>query len=307
MSNKVCILMSTYNGERYLIEQLQSIAQQKNVFITMLIRDDNSQDDTRKILTAWQENICNINTIGKVSLLFQENVGPARSFMKLIELAPEAEYYALADQDDVWDSDKLESAVTFLEQGDKNMPALYFCQTQLVDEKLNLLPTCRIEPKCTFYESLIVHYATGCTFVFNRALLDLARQYKPEYISMHDLWLYHLCLTIGGNIYFDSVPHIKYRQHSSNVIGLSGGWKKSLKLRWQRTINKECERSNTVIELYKGFKDQIKPEYLPTVKRIVNYKHSISDMLWLLFCRRLWCNNWRTNLSMRIALLLHTY
>lgn len=299
---KICVLMSTYNGEKYLTEQLESIEHQNVENLSIMIRDDGSVDGTNNLLSKWRKKTrlnCNI--------LFQENIGPARSFMQLVEQAPEADYYAMADQDDVWEKDKLKSAIDYLERGDKNIPTLYFSQVQLVDEKLNPLPTTKISPLCTFYESLIAHYATGCTFVFNRALLELARQYKPEYVSMHDLWLYHVCLAVGGYIYFDPIPHIKYRQHRHNVIGLSSDWKKSLRLRWLRTINKDCERSNTIIELYKGYKNLIKPEYLPVIKKIVNYKNSIVDLIGLLFYSRLDCGDWKTNISMRIALLLHTY
>lgn len=298
--------MSTYNGEKYLAEQLKSIDQQEGVVMSVMIRDDGSKDHTLSILSSWKEEMQK-TIVGGVILLSQENVGPARSFMHLIKQAPEADYYAFCDQDDVWEKDKLASAIAYLEKGDNDIPALYFGQVQLVDEHLNPLPTAKINPKCTFYEGLIAHYATGCTFVFNRALLELVRQYNPEYISMHDLWLYHLCLAVGGNVYFDPTPHIKYRQHSHNVIGLSGGWKKALRQRWQRTIKKDCERSNTIIELYKGYKDKIKPEYLPVVKHIVSYRHSVKDLLWLLFYRRLRCDNWHVNITMRIALLLHTY
>lgn len=299
---KVCILMSAYNGEKYLEEQLNSIEQQDIENLSILIRDDGSKDRTKDLLCNWKDK-----THIDCELLFQENIRPAQSFMKLLEQAPDSDFYAFADQDDIWEKNKLSCAINHLNRGDSNIPALYFCQVQLVDENLNPLPTVKINPLCTFYEGLIAHYATGCTFVFNRALLELARQYKPEYISMHDLWLYHLCLAVGGIIYFDPTPHIKYRQHNNNVIGLSGGWKKSFRQRWLRTLNKDCERSKTIIELYKGYKDQINPEYLPVIRHIINYKNSIMDLLWLLFYSRLRCGDWKTNVTMRIALLLHTY
>ncbi len=298
--SKVLVLMSTYNGERYIEEQLQSITNLQDVEFDIFVRDDGSKDHTHKILNSWQDN-------SKLKWYTGENLKSAKSFMDLLMKAPSTDYYAFADQDDVWEEDKLYSAVLLLEQSPCDVPALYFSQTQLVDENLNSIETKKIKPECTFYESLMVNYATGCTFVFNHKLLELVRKYSPEYLSMHDYWLYHLCLAVGGNIYFDPVSHIKYRQHSNNVIGLSKGWKQSQKLRWKRTVEKECERSNTIIELYKGYKKEIKPEYLPVIKSIVNYKHSIKDLVYLIFNRRLLCRNWRTNLSMRIALLLHTY
>ena len=124
---------------------------------------------------------------------------------------------------------------------------------------------------------------------------------------MHDVWLYKLCLSVGGDVYFDPESHIKYRQHSKNVIGLSGGIWKGLKQKYKRTLNRECERSNTFKELYAGYKDMIQPEYLPIVKHICKYKNSPLSMLMLIFNHRIRCDDWKTSLSMRIALLLHTY
>ena len=94
--NKILILMSTYNGEKYLSEQLNSLLLQENVNIKILIRDDGSTDNTHKILNFYSSNYPNI------SWYTGENKGPALSFMDLLFNAPESDYYAFCDQDDVW-------------------------------------------------------------------------------------------------------------------------------------------------------------------------------------------------------------
>lgn len=297
----VCILLSTYNGSKYIKEQLASISIQKGVDWMLCVRDDGSSDNTMEILTTQMEG--NNYKI----LTSSDNLKPAKSFFTLMMEAPEADYYALCDQDDVWDDLKLLSAIDKLQETPKDKPALYFSQTTIVDENLQPLPTKTIHPLCTFYESLIINQATGCTFVFNKKLLELARKYNPQFLWMHDVWLYKLCISIGGDVYFDPVSHIKYRQHKNNVIGLSGGKWKGLKQKYKRTQNKECERSNTFKELYAGYKDMLLPEYLPIIEQICNYKHSPLSLLKLIFNSRIRCNDWKANLSMRIALLLHTY
>lgn len=298
--NKVMILLSTYNGERFLEAQLQSLVNQQGVEVNIFVRDDGSNDSTIEILNRWQQR-------GSLRWYTGENLRPAKSFMNLIKNAPDADYYAFCDQDDVWMPDKLSSAIAKLKEFQEEIPTLYFSQTTLVNEKLQPLPTPKIHPLCTFYESLILNYATGCTFVFNKRLLEFARVYEPSFLWMHDVWLYKLCISIGGKVYFDPVSHIKYRQHNKNVIGLSGSWKKKLKLKYLRSFNKECERSNTFKELYSGYHEYILSEFKPVIKHICCYKHSFLSMLSLIFNHRIRCKKWQTNLSMRIALLLHTY
>ena len=121
---KVQVLLSAYNGEKYIQEQIDSILNQSNVEVSLLIRNDGSTDDTRKILDSQStQNIKCIN---------DKNIGLVRSFVELINQADEAEYYAFSDQDDVWDNDKLCSAISMLEDY-KNMPAVYSSNARLVD------------------------------------------------------------------------------------------------------------------------------------------------------------------------------
>ena len=162
---KVTILMSTYNGETYLDEQLESIEAQKDVQTKILVRDDGSTDRTCDILDRWQQ---------KANLKWYrgENIGPARSFMDLLRQAGDSCYYAFSDQDDYWLSDKLKVAVDKLESYESR-PALYFCQTELVDKNLNRVSSVIIHPRLTFGESLVYQFIGGCTMVMNQALRDI--------------------------------------------------------------------------------------------------------------------------------------
>lgn len=249
---KVLVLLSTYNGDKYLEEQIQSLLKQKGVDVDILVRDDGSNDNTRLILNSYQKQ-------GVLKWYTGDNLKPARSFMDLMQNAGSYPYYAFCDQDDVWLEDKLVSAVESLKHHSKE-PSLYFSQTQLVDENLRELSTEKLSPLCSFSESMIESIATGCTFVINKKMKELTDIYNPSYISMHDYWLYRLNIAVKGFIYYDPIPHILYRQHSNNVIGLNKDRYLGVKRRIKRIVYKERQRSKTAEELLKGYSKYISKE-----------------------------------------------
>ena len=104
----VCVLMSTYNGEQFIREQLESICSQNGVNVTLLIRDDGSKDNTLSILKSFEEKIpMRVITDG-------ENLGPGNSFMELVYQAGDFDFYAFSDQDDIWKNNKLERFSIFI-------------------------------------------------------------------------------------------------------------------------------------------------------------------------------------------------
>ena len=153
--------MSTYNGAKYLEQQLQSLFNQQGVNFKILVRDDGSTDETIDILNKWQDK-------NKLCWYSGINLGPALSFLDLLKEAPDSDFYAFCDQDDIWLPNKLRVAVESLK--DKITPSLYFSQTQLVDESLNILPTKKINPLCVLEEGAVSNYVTGCTVVINNRL-----------------------------------------------------------------------------------------------------------------------------------------
>ena len=149
------ILMATYNGEKYLKEQIESLLNQKNVKISILVRDDCSTDNTQKILEEYQQK-------GLLKWYTGEKLKAAFGFIDLINNASEAEYYAFCDQDDVWDNDKLDIAIKKLEKFDSQLPALYYCGQRLVDENLNFIST--------FISSFSTIFAT---LLFNKISINI--------------------------------------------------------------------------------------------------------------------------------------
>ena len=214
---KITILLSTYNGEKYLREQLDSLFALSNIKdIDILVRDDGSSDSTLKILDEYKEKYSNL------SYYQGENKKPAKSFWELLNKAPVSEFYAFCDQDDVWDKDKLEIAINELKKRDLNKPLLYISDVRIVDQDLNLKSDTMVSKDIdiSYPMSLFNNIAPGCTFVFNDKLRELAVKYDVEknYINIHD-WLLYMIATCFGEVVFDKSAHMSYRQHGDNSIG----------------------------------------------------------------------------------------
>ncbi len=297
---KVTILLSSYNGENYLEEQLESIVAQKDVLTSILVRDDGSTDGTCDILDRWQQ---------KTDLRWYrgENIGPARSFMDLLRQASDSCYYAFSDQDDYWLSDKLKVAVDKLESYEKR-PALYFCQTELVDKNLNRVNSVIIHPRLTFGESLVYQFIGGCTMVMNRALRDVILMYDPQYLSMHDVWIYDVAQAIGAHVVFDHIPHILYRQHGGNVTGQSTSVMTEWKHRTGRIIKRELHsRSRLAQEIRTGFFDVMPEDNRCVLSDFIAGKSHLIQRLRLLKDHRFLCSDRKTWHNFQIAVLMNIY
>lgn len=211
----VQILMSTYNGEKYIRTQLDSILEQDYRNMGILIRDDGSADATREIIKEYAEKYSNITWYAG------KNIGVQKSFFDLITKADlEKDYYAFADQDDKWLPGKISRAVSILERYSKDVPVLYCSDKIIVDEELRPLKVTvsRIMKKPSFGNALVQDMCTGCTAVMNRTLLSLLRNQIPDYVIMHDWWFY-LTAACFGMVYYDKESYILYRQHGNNTSG----------------------------------------------------------------------------------------
>lgn len=297
---KVTILLSSFNGEAYLEEQLGSIVAQKDVQTTILVRDDGSSDRTCDILSQWQQK-------ADLSWYRGENIGPARSFMDLLRQAGDSCYYAFSDQDDYWLSDKLKAAVDKLELYEKR-PALYFCQTELVDKNLNRVNSVVIHPRLTFGEALVYQFVGGCTMVMNRALRDIILKYDPQYLSMHDVWIYDVAQAIGAHVVFDHIPHILYRQHGGNVTGQSTSVMTEWKHRTGRLVKRDLHsRSKVAQEIQKGYFSMMPEENRSILTDFIEAKTHLKQRLKLLRDRRFRCGDRETYHHFRMAVLMNIY
>jgi glycosyltransferase involved in cell wall biosynthesis len=212
----VTVIMSTYNGEQYLAQQLDSLLNQTGVECHIFIRDDGSTDYTQNILNQYAQKNDNVQWIS------EENIGAARSFWKMMRMVDGGDYYAFCDQDDVWLPNKLSEAVEKIKKDDKQGPVLYYSQTIMVDKEGNLIKnkTSDYQLKIPSFSQLIMeNTATGCTMVWNQKLHEMARELAPEHIRMHDHFLHLICSACNGYICYDQTGYVYYRQHEDNVIG----------------------------------------------------------------------------------------
>ena len=296
---EVQVLMSTYNGMRYIGEQLQSLYSQEEVEVSLLVRDDGSSDSTCALLDEEQ-------AAGRLTWYTGENLKPAFSFWNLLHKAPDCPYYAFCDQDDVWDKDKLKTAVEHLEKA-AGKPALYFCQTRLVDAELNVIKSVKISPLLTYGEALSYNFVTGCTMVINSAMRDVFLRYTPGFIRMHDIWMYDVALAVGAQIFFDPQPHISYRQHGGNVIGQANSFRSVWRSRFGRIRKNECIRSRLAQELLRGYGDEMSSANKELTTLVVDYKRSLRAWMKLLFTGRLKCAPVSTRMTARLAILTRRF
>ena len=214
---KINVLLSTYNGETYLREQLDSLLSQTATGVNIIVRDDGSTDGTHAILNEYQ-------SAGKLTWYAGPNKGCAKSFWDLVTTCPDADYYAFCDQDDYWHPDKLQIATDALQKaGDTAVARLYFSDVHVVDAQLGHISDGMVEKLPVDYaHSLIKNIAPGCTYVFNHAARVLLRQYDCEQygIDIHD-WMAYKIIVCFGEVVFDEMPHMDYRQHGNNVLGAS--------------------------------------------------------------------------------------
>ena len=212
----VSILLATYNGELHLKEQLDSIIQKTHKHWTIIASDDGSSDRTISILKEY-----------KVQVYNGPHQGFAANFLSLImETDTDSDYYAFADQDDVWDLNKLNRAIAWLDTIPKDIPTLYCGRTHFVDEQLTSIGYSTLFKKNPgFKNALTQNIGGGNTMVFNKAALMLLRQTKNHNdIVSHDWWAYLLVSGAGGEVYYDVQPYIFYRQHNANLVGGNSNW-----------------------------------------------------------------------------------
>lgn len=223
MPVSIDILMSTYNGERYIREQLDSLFSQTTTGWRLIIRDDGSIDGTCQIIFEYQKN-----NPGKILFIKDdERLGACQSFFRLMSYS-NAQYIFFCDQDDVWLNNKIELQLYIMQKMERNSldgcPVLVHSDLRVVDDYLELISESfwkyqKIKPKsmCGLNRALVQNYVTGCTMLVNKPLLECAKSGALNPI-MHDWWML-LIATIKGKVVDMEKATVLYRQHTENDIG----------------------------------------------------------------------------------------
>ncbi len=218
--------MATYNGEKYIAEQIESIIKQSYTKWHLYIQDDCSTDATVSIALSYKEKYPEKITVIENT----QNSGSAKNNFFAMLNTVKSDYIMFCDQDDVWLPDKIKIThkkmlCTERKYG-KEYPVLVHTDVSLVDEKLNVIAESlfkkekwHFNKKITFWNSLIGNVVMGCTTEINKSLLDKVKYNNLDNIPMHDWWL-GMCARYFGTEVVIKTPTMLYRQHSSNNVGV---------------------------------------------------------------------------------------
>jgi len=211
---KVAVLLSAYNGEKYIGAQINSILAQEGVEIELYVRDDGSVDGTRDILREYE-------TEPRIHVEYGKNLGFIRSFLRLLTFCDDAVCYAFSDQDDVWLPHKLRLAYDALRE--ETSPALYCSNYELCDGSMAFLSS-HTQPKNVSFANCLTDCAPlGFCTVINRAARELIVRDRPLACCGHDWWCYLVCESLGRVIMDDTVS-ARYRRHERNVSSAGMGF-----------------------------------------------------------------------------------
>ena len=228
MNKKVAVLISTYNGEKYLKEQFDSILKQTYPNIEIIVRDDGSKDSTLEIIKEYQKKHSNI------ILQEGENLGFLRSFFKLLEFE-DADYFAFCDQDDIWLENKVELAVQKLQKADETLPNMVFGNSDYYDENMNFIGKGEEHKTFSFKNSLYECVAQGMTMTINNEARKKILANIPEKCLFHDWWTYMICSGMG-NVFYNDDTVVKYRRLPKNATAEGQGIFKILVWRIQKLL-----------------------------------------------------------------------
>ncbi|MEE6729392.1 glycosyltransferase family 2 protein [Pediococcus pentosaceus] len=239
--SKIAVIMSTYNGEKYISEQINSILYQEledNYDLNIYVRDDGSTDNTKEVLKDISDKTDRVHI-----LKTEHNLGVRLSFFELLN-SVEADYYFFADQDDVWKTNKIKKFMEVFQSTNKNDLIGVYSDLELVDKDLKKLGMSMMESHNWSYDEkrsfdfLIFHYrVTGASFAINRKVRDVVTTYNENEfgtVNMHDSFI-ALLIAASNGLHFIPEKLVKYRQHDGNVIGAYS--KKTSKLNFKSRAN----------------------------------------------------------------------
>jgi glycosyltransferase involved in cell wall biosynthesis len=218
MNPSIGIILCTYNGQKYIREQIDSIVSQTHKNWRIFVSDDGSTDQTLDIIREYKDKLKS----NKINIYFGPQQDFSANFIGLLKrVNGQCEFYAMCDQDDIWDRDKLSSALDHIRNLDQIQPILYCGSTRIITYDGKFIKNSYIFAKTPSFKNAIVQsIAGGNTMVVNRLAADLISQTPllGRLIS-HDWWAYILISGVGGVIFYDHIPHVSYRQHQGALVG----------------------------------------------------------------------------------------
>ena len=304
----VQVLLSTYNGEKYIEKQVKSIINQKNVKVSILIRDDGSTDNTIQKLEVLK---CMYPKT--IKFYSGENCGYKKSFIDLVHQSSISfDYYAFADQDDYWLSNKLEVAISKIKLR-KNKYKLYASTVIISDNNAVPLYKKDISDFVPGFISVMTRVRlAGCTMVFNKELLRLYKEidFSKKYIKKlpsHDGFLMEMCTAVNGYVFVDDNYYIYHRRLTNSVTGGGNGLRKRIMNEYQRTF-KDIFESSSVAEILKNqIPQKISPKNLEFIDKVIEYRSSLMKTFVFATDSSINCGIRVANLETRLKILLRRF
>lgn len=289
----VNILISTYNGKDYLIEQLDSILKQTYSDFHLYIRDDGSTDETTTLINDY---IKNNHLQNKITFIQGTNVGFCSSFFELLRIAEDGEYWAFCDQDDVWFPNKLQLAIEWMESRvNRDIPLLYHSGFYFGNEDLSVKKI-YTPPRFNycFYNSLTCNLFFGFSTVINRALYERLVRANPENVKYHDWFAAMICVAFGECFFSEDVCAI-HRLHKNNASPLFFLKKIPDGLRLLKGDNFYNQNAQEFMSL---FGQDLETEQREILAWFLNEKYSLK-----LSCKKaFYIKRWNPNLCVEIVL-----
>ena len=306
---RVQVLMSVYNSVQFFREQLDSVLAQVGVECDLLIRDDGSNNSDMDAIIQDYQKRCP----GRITYYKGENLRPAYSFLDLLQKSGDQyNYYAFCDHDDLWDEDKIYCAVQHLEKMTQSEPNCCFCNFR----------TCGVDgkdfgisniPKDFVADSGNMHLANpapGCCMVINKCSRDLVCQRPlPKVLVMHDNWMILICSMLG-HVFYDKIPHISYRQHGNNAVGVAVGLQQKIKFKWSylndpKNKGIHGKQAREFKRLYGDIEIDRNRQYI--LELLCGYDQSFMIRLKLAFSNKLKSYNWKMTAYFKLAILLNRW
>lgn len=266
MNDKVDILLATFNGEKYLESQIDSILKQTYTNWQLIIHDDGSNDNTTSIIKNYK-----IKYPEKIKFI-DDNIktgGPKQNFFYLLNFI-ESDYIMFCDQDDFWMKDKISSSLQLIkekenEKENENIPILIHTDLAIADKNLNIIYKSMSgykkfkSPQCLL-DTIFSNSVTGCTILCNRKLINQLS--TPKEAVIHDWWLAIETYRNNGKIYYLNQPTILYRQHEKNNVGAIESISPYIFLR----------KINALFSNYKQFRIVSKKSFLYFILKTIKYR-----------------------------------
>lgn len=274
----VTVLLATYNGEKYIAEQLDSILEQTYKDIKVVIRDDGSTDNTINIINRYLEIYP--ETIFICPTTYATG-SAAENFFKLLELNSD-DYIMLCDQDDVWLPNKVEITLKAMREAEsENTPVLVHTDLFVADENLNIISNSfakfqSLSPNRNSLNNMLMqNNITGCTVMINKPLKELLFTY-PKNCAMHDWWLGIIAAAFGKIVYVDTQTML-YRQHGLNQVGAKNTKSPSFLINRIKGINKSKEIYNKIFYhaefMLENYKEMLNFEQVKLLKAVAGLKN----------------------------------